>query len=192
MSGKEYYLCTVAGEYFESTAGGKRLASYELDFKVPPLGEDKTDVHYLSVIKNKLLTKQLKAKYSNAITFRTYEMVDRKLVGSANGASQTKAQSAPKGKSIHSMNKNELIQYIASNCPEIDTEIVFNTVDKMRKAILAYCEDKSSFLQSQDDLKAEIELNKTLNELNPDLGEADESDEADEIDESDETSEQNN
>lgn len=166
MGEQAYYLCTVAGEYFESTAGGKRLASYELDFKVPSLGADKTDIHYMSVIKNKLLTRQLKAKYPNAITFRTYEMVDKKYIGpNQQPVNQPKAE--PKAKSIGSMNKTELLQYIASNCPEIDTETVYTTVDKMRKAINAYQEDRSSFLQSQDDLKAEIELDKTLNELNP-------------------------
>lgn len=161
MADNRYYECTVAGEYFKSTPGGKVLAKYELNFNVPFLGDGKTDTHYMSVIKNKLLTPQLKAKYQGAITYRTYEMVDRKLKGAA------QKTDAPKVKSIGEMNKTELTAYIQAHCPEIDFTEVHTTVDKMRKAIRAYEEDKEAFLDEQETIKEDMRLDKTLANLNP-------------------------
>lgn len=64
------------------------------------------------------------------------------------------------------MNKTELTDYIQAHEYNIDLEI-YSTVDKMRKAIKAYEENKDAFVQEQADLKAEIELKNTLSDLNP-------------------------
>lgn len=165
MAVNAYYECTVAGEFFKSTPGGKTLANYTLTFNVPDLGDNKTDTHYMSVIKNKMLNSGLKAKFPGAITFRTYEMVDRVFKGA-------KSQAAPKpqgGKKVSDMNRSELEAYIAQYCPEIDTKEVYTTVDKMRKAIKAYEADKAEFLAEQEEALEQIQLEQNLKQLNPNL-----------------------
>ena len=166
MASKAHHKCIVSGEYIKKEAGGKTLANYELEFKVPDLGEDKTDTHYMSVIKRELLTPALKAKYPGVVTYRTHEMVDRTFVAaSGTPAPQTQTPQAPT-KQVSSMNKTELTDYIQAHEYNIDLEI-YSTVDKMRKAIKAYEENKDAFVQEQADLKAEIELKNTLSDLNP-------------------------
>ena len=162
MATNAYYKCSIEGDYFAKEAGGKTIRRYELDFNVPDLGPDKSDTHYMSIIKHNLLNKQLKAKYPAAITYRTHEMVDRVLCGAAPQTPTPQKQ----GKSINSMNKNELLNYITVNNLNIDIEI-YNTVDKLRKAISSIIENEASFLKEQADIKADIELKKTLNDLNP-------------------------
>lgn len=153
------YTCKVEGEYIIKEAGGKSIRPYELEFKVPDLGPDKTDIHYLSVIKNKLLTPALKKKYPGAITYRTHEMADR-ISDEPN-----KNQTGDKPKTVGQMNKTELTEYANANCPEINLE-VYNTVDKMRTAIRDYEEGKEAFLKDQAELISEKELENTLKELN--------------------------
>ena len=140
---KVIHKCIVEGDYFAKEAGGKVIKRYELQFNVPDLGADKTDVHYMSVIKKTLLNKQLKAKYPSAVTYRTHEMVDR-IPTSAQGIPAPQVPAAPKARSVNSMNKTELIEYVAEQTPEIDIEI-YNTVDKLRKSIMFYQDDKEAF-----------------------------------------------
>jgi hypothetical protein len=161
-----YYKCTVEGEYYAGTEQNSFLKNYTLDFKVPDLGADKSDLHYMSVIKKNLLLKQLKAKHQDATSFRTYEMVDRVLVDASKGTSTPAAPQAPAPKTVSSMNKTELINYIAVNNLEID-QTIYSTVDKMRYAIKSITDDSVKFLQEQADTKAEIDLQNTLNDLNP-------------------------
>lgn len=169
---KTFYKCTVAGDFIKKEAGGKTNGNYELSFNVPNLGPDKTDIHYMSIIKKELLQKKLKAKYPNAISFRTYEMVDRQLVDANDSpiSQDTNRETPPhisSTKNITSMHKTELLEYISVNNLDIDTEVLCTTVDKMRKAIKRYEENKELFLQEQKDALAEIELQNTLADLNP-------------------------
>lgn len=165
MATNTHYKCIVEGDYFAKEADGKVIKHYNLEFNIPDLGEDKSDTHYMSVIKSNLLNKQLKAKYPSAITYRTHEMVDRILIAEKGQTTSPVKQTDPT-KSISSMNKTELTTFIQSNYPEIDLEIN-NTVDKMRQAVYGCQEDKEKFLKEQADIKAEIELQRTLNDLNP-------------------------
>lgn len=165
---KTYHKCTVSGDFIKKEAGGKTNGTYEVTVNVPHLGDDKTDIHYMSVIKKELLQKALKAKYPNAITFRTHEMVDRTYV-KPNGQSVQTAPSTPAEpvKKVSSMNKTELTEYIQAHEYDIDIETVYTTVDKMRKAIASYEENKEVFLKEQAGILAEIELKNTLADLNP-------------------------
>ena len=168
-SEKAYHKCTVSGEFIKKEAGGKTNDTYEVTVNVPHLGEDKSDIHYMSVIKKELLQKALKAKYPSAITFRTHEMVDRTHV-KPNGQSVQTAQPTTPGepvKKVSSMNKTELTDYIQAHEYDINIETVYTTVDKMRKAIQSYEENKEVFLKEQADILAEIELKNTLADLNP-------------------------
>ena len=168
---KTYHKCTVAGEYIKKEAGGKTNDNYEVVVNVPHLGDDKADIHYMSVIKRELLQRTLKAKYPKAITFRTYEMVDREHIikdGKVVKATEN-AQTAPSSptKNVSSMNKTELTDYIQAHELQIDIEKVYTTVDKMRKAIQFYETDKEAFIKEQDEILAEMELKETLADLNP-------------------------
>lgn len=168
---KAIHKCTVEGDYIKKEAGGKVLDRYELTFHVPHLGDDKHDTHYLSVIKKELLQKQLKAKYPRAITFRTHELIERKIVTPSGKelapANETPEQTAPqKQKLPSSMNKVEITEYIQENEYQIDFE-VYNTLDKLRKAVKSYETDAKVFLKEQAEIKAEIDLKKTLADLNP-------------------------
>jgi len=167
-SNTAYYKCTVAGDYLKKEAGGKTLGNYEITVNVPYLGEEKTDTHYMTVIKKELLLKAIKAKHPTAITYRTHEMVDRTFVSSGPSVQTEAPASDPTpSKKVSSMNKTELIEYIQAHEYDIDIVEIYSTVDKMRKAIAMYEENSVSFLQEQADLKAEIELKNTLADLNP-------------------------
>lgn len=164
---KGYYKCTIEGDYYAGLSGkGRTISRYKLVFNVPDLGADKVDGHYMSLIKKTLLLKQLKAKHIDAIDFRTYEMYDRVFVSGDGTLTPSTNQLPPKAKSINSMTKLELETHIKENRFNIDLSI-HNTVDKMRKAITAYSENSTTFLQAQEDLRAQIDLDNTLNALNP-------------------------
>lgn len=168
-----HYVCVIEGDYIARDPHDpkkKMLKPYQVSINVPDLGTDKGDGQYLGTVlhespgKPAYLTKALRAKYPDAVTYRTHEFVSREYVTSQ-GTLQPSKPPTPRQKKPSSMNKLELTEYIEKNALPIDLEI-YSTVDKMRRAIIEHAENPTKFIETQTKKREEIEFEKNFAALN--------------------------
>ena len=148
------YLVKVRGEYFAAAAGNRKILSiYELEVKLPSM--DKA----LSVIKNKLLDKLLKLKYSDYINYRTHELVSFKALGITEDLEHLP---------LHLQGREQLIKYIKKAKLPID-ENIYIELGGLRKAV-ALCEaDPKKYAETAIADRAEYEEDRKLQDLNPEI-----------------------
>jgi len=146
-----HYVLTVEGTAYINGAPSE----YEVEVKVPDLGEGKGDGHYLSFVlsedRGEILAKAIRKKYKDCETIRTHYLVDRKYV-SANGESipRTRVPNEPsESHTVSSMRKAELLNYIKEMKYSIDTTL-YSKADELREAVTLYQEDREAFLEKQE------------------------------------------
>lgn len=162
-----HYVLTVEGTFIQ----GKEEKPYKTTVKVPHLGEGKCDTHYLSAVLSPkygyILKKAIIAKHGHCEYIHTHALVSREFVdekGNKTPAVSEAVATPGEGPTIHNMKKAELESLIKERQYQIDLTI-YNTVDKMRKAITLYTEDKDAFLAKQEQDKEEARIKTQFEDL---------------------------
>lgn len=162
-----HYVLTVEGTFVQ----GKEEKPYKAVVKVPHLGEGKADTHYLSAVLSpkygNILKKAIIDKHGHCEYIHTHALVSREYVDEKGNKSLAVSEAVipgGEGITIHNMKKAELENLIKEKQYNIDLA-VYNTVDKMRKAIVAYTDDKEAFLAQQEKDKEEARIKSQLEDL---------------------------
>lgn len=144
---------TVIGEYYtlSETVGKKKLLPYTLKVNLPSMDSA------LSVIRNKLLPKLLKAKYPGYIAYRTHQIIDVKNLDSPGHVP---------GLTPREMNHEQLIEYVASKELPVNIE-AFPELDNLRKAVDLAETRPDEFKIFQEESLKDVKLEKELKERNP-------------------------
>jgi hypothetical protein len=165
--GKAHYKCLVEGTYYCFTEGVKAHKPYAVILNVPVLKDENNgeagDMAYLSLIKNKMLSATLAAKYPDSRGYRTHVLVNRTIV---NGAG--KKETPDPSKHIDDMNRDDLVAYIHSKRYPIIIECYRSLID-IKDAVASYINDSGKFLAKQDELLVQKQLDDELAELNPQM-----------------------
>ncbi len=150
------FLVTVEGDYFGTPMRNDRKKEkfpYKVQVKVPkPSGA-------LSLIKNKLLDKVLQRNYSNYHTYRTHQLTSiTNLDGSkVHGLTDPRL-----------MDFNDLAIYVAQHQLPLKLEL-YTDLDYFRKMVYLAQTNQREFRAKQDLLEKEVDENKALAALNPEL-----------------------
>lgn len=162
-----HYVLNIEGTFVQ----GKEEKPYKVEVKVPHLGEGKADTHYLTAVLSpkygNILKKAIIDKHGHCEYIHTHALVSREFVdekGNKTPAVSEAIITGGEGLTIHNMKKAELENLIKEKQYTIDLA-VYNTVDKMRKAIVAYTEDKEAFLAQQEKDKEENRIKSQLEDL---------------------------
>lgn len=163
MTVKKGFAVTVEGLYMvDATVGRVRQAekkNYKVVVNVPKYGEDT-----LSLIKNRLLESAIRAFDPNYKTYLTHSITDVKALGDTKDV-------ALSGKylTVHSMSVTQLVKYVQGQKLPVAIHLYTEDILEFRKAIDSCKADKKKFLGKQKKLQEDYEVQKELQELNPEL-----------------------
>lgn len=173
----------VQGQYIARSGvmnNEKIIKDYEIEGVIP------TMTAALSIVKNKLLTPALTAKYADYITYRTYHIIEVTPI-------TPEAQAEYDKKEIQYMSREALVRYVKENrvgaCeaevtvgvdernkpikktvqhPVLDTRY-YPDLFKLREAVQAAKEDPVGYHKNFESHKADLELDLQMAAANPEL-----------------------
>jgi len=156
MSKVKGFKVTVEGTYYAPSAviGKKAIKPYNITVVLPDMK------CALSVIKNKLLNKVIPKTYPDYTSFRTHSIID---VVNLDGSEASIADLT-----VREMNRPQIAEYIANKRLSVDID-AFPELDDLRDSVRLAETDPEAFKVRQDEAKKDIELNASLEDLNPDL-----------------------
>lgn len=155
----DVFSVTIEGEYYAHRNGNKTTGRYEVTLK---MDETAKRMGFLSVARNKLLPRALKAKYPDYKRFRTH-YITRVVNETQNGAPVME---------IALMNRKQLVSYIQKKKFKIQVDL-YPEVSDLRQAIRSYRDNREMFDKMQEKRAAnrgpELVMMRALDELNPDI-----------------------
>lgn len=155
----DIFAVTIEGEYYAHRNGNKITSRYQVTLR---MDETAKSMGFLSVARNKLLPRALKAKYPDYKRFRTHH-ITQVINETKNGAPVME---------IALMNRKQLVSYVQKKGFKIQTDL-YPEVSDLRQAIRAYRDSRDTFMKIQDKRAAakgpELLMMRALDELNPDI-----------------------
>lgn len=143
---------TVEGDYFVTDGKNKGLERYAFNFKLPSMDSA------LSVIKNNVLDLVLKKRYTDYVSYRTYQITKVVPFGTAQVL----------GFDLWSASRDEVEKYTRKR--ELPVKIkYYPTLMALREAVILAESDEDRFLLNQAKLEEDFKFTEQLRILNPDM-----------------------
>lgn len=157
----DIFAVTIEGEYYAHRNGSKTTGRYQVTLR---MDETAKNMGFLSVARNKLLPRALRAKYPDYKRFRTHS-ITQVINETKNGAPVME---------IALMNRKQLVSYVQKKGFKIQTDLYPEVAD-LRQAIRAYRDSRDTFMKIQEKRAAnkgpELLMMRALDELNPGIDE---------------------
>lgn len=156
----EGFRIKIFGEYIARTGetGKDRVVkNYECEAILPSMDSA------LSVIKNKILYPLLSKKYSDFISFRTYHIKTVQPLGPKSVLESRRIE-------IKYMDREALLDLISEKNLPVDPEY-YPSLITLREAVELASEDPQGYIKRFERQKGDLELDRELAKLNPNLSE---------------------